>query len=94
MTMIIAKQTAAATATKQFTHKNLLRTIVPVGVLAAETIAVNILDEDGVALPLYDDLGAAVVLSATSAPLKINYPINLQFVKGITANAVGVMMME
>ncbi len=92
--MIITKQTAADTKTKQFTRRNLLRTIVPVGLLVAETIAVNILDEDGSALPLYDDSGAAVVLSATSQPLLVDSPINLQFVKPITVNAVGVMLVE
>lgn len=94
MSMIIPKQTAALTARHYFPAHSLPKTVTVAGVLVAETIAVNILDEAGVALALYDEFGAAVTMTATSAPLKIDSPITLQFVKGITANAVGVQLVD
>jgi uncharacterized membrane protein len=90
--MIIAKQTAAATASHHFGRWALPQTVAIAGVLVAETIAVNIVDEEGVALPLYDDVGVAVVMTATSQPLKVDSPCVLQFVKPTTDNAVGVQL--
>jgi len=92
--MIIPKQLAASTKQIGFTKGSLPKTVKVAGVLVAETIAVNVIDEDGVALPLYDEFGAAVTMTATSPPLKIDSPITLQFVKGVTANAVGVQLVD
>jgi len=94
MSMIIPKQTAALTARHYFPAHSLPKTVKVAGVLVAETIAVNVVDEDGEVLPLYDSTGVAVVMSATSQPLKIDSPITLQFVKGVTGNAVGVQLVD
>jgi len=94
MGMIISKQTTAKTSQIGFTRGSLPKTVKVAGVLVAETIAVNVIDEDGVALALYDEFGAAVTMTATSPPLKIDSPITLQFVKGVTANAVGVQLVD
>jgi len=92
--MIIPKQTAAATVAQGFTTGALPKTVKVAGILVAETIAVNVMDEAGVALALYDEFGAAVTMTATSPPLKVDSPITLQFVKGVTANAVGVQLVD
>jgi len=94
MSMIIPKQTAAATERHYFPAHSLPKTIAVAGILVAETIAVNILDDAGVALTLYDEFGTAVTMTATSPPLKVDSPITLQFVKGVTANAVGVQLVD
>ena len=88
--IIIAKQTTAKTDSRNFTKRMLPATLYATGVLVAETITVNVVDEDGATKPLYDAVGVAVVMSATSMPLYIDRPISLQFVKGVTANPVGV----
>ena len=89
--IIITKRTAAKTSQRQFRRADLPVTIIHTGDLAANTIAVNVVDEeDGAARPLYDSSGVAVVLAETSIPLGIDYPISLQFVKGITTNEVGI----
>ena len=90
MSVIITKRTAAKTEQRSFTKGSLPATIIATGDLAANTIAVNVVDEESsAAKALYDELGVAVVISATSQPLGIDYPITLQFVKGITTNEVG-----
>jgi len=93
MPMIINKQTAADTQSIVIGRSSLPRTIIVSGLLVAETIAVNVVDEAGAALPLYSG-GSAVTLGATAAPLVLTYPITLQFVKPITANAVGVQLAD
>ena len=94
MPMIIPKQTAALTAVQGFTTGALPKTVKVAGILVAETIAVNVMDEAGVALALYDEFGTAVTMTATSPPLKVDSPITLQFVKGVTANEVGVQLVD
>jgi hypothetical protein len=89
----IPKQTAAETSeTIDLTRGPFPITVHQVGLLVAETIAVNVVDDDDAALPLYDQDGVAVVLAVNSQPLTIPSPIRLQFVKGVTANEVGVQV--
>ena len=89
----IPKQTAAKTSeTIDLTDGPYPITIHQVGLLVAETIAVNVVDDDDAPLPLYDADGAAVTLAVDSQPLTIPSPIKLQFVKGVTANAVGIQV--
>ena len=92
MAMIIPKQTAAKTEVIEITKNMLPCTIKVAGILVAETIAVNLMDEAGAALALYDEFGTAVTMTATSPPLKIDSPVKMQFVKGVTGNAVGVQL--
>ena len=94
MSMIIAKQTAAKTEVITITKLRIPCTIKVDGILTTETIAVNVMDEAGVALALYDEFGTAVTMTATSPPLKVDSPITLQFVKGVTANAGGVQLVD
>lgn len=94
MPWIIPKQTAALTESRSFTAGSLPKTVHVAGDLAANTIAVNVVDEDGVAIALYDDTGIAVVMTATSRPISITSPITLQFVKGITTNSCGVQLVD
>jgi len=94
MSMIIPKQTAAMTEKWYFPAHSLPKTVKVAGILVAETIAVNEVDEAGEVLPLHDEFGAEVFLTVTSPPLKIDSPITLQFVKGVTANAVGVQLVD
>jgi len=89
----IPKQTAAKTSeTIDLTKGPFPITIHQVGLLVAETIAVNVVDDDDAALPLYDADAAAVVLAVGSQPMTISSPIKLQFVKGVTANEVGIQV--
>ena len=96
MSMIIAKQTGAKTSEDiDLTRGPFPKTIVGVGTIgAAETIAVNIVDEDGDDLPMYDTSDAAVTVDDSSEPLIITYPVVLQFVKGVTTAACGVQLIE
>lgn len=94
MEFIIPKQTAAATSQRYFTRGSLPQTVQVAGDILTSTVAVNVMDGIGGVLPLYNDVGVAVVLSATSQPLKIDSPIALQFVKGVTANACGLQLFE
>jgi hypothetical protein len=46
-------------------------------------------------LPLYDDTGAAVTITATSQPLMVESPVLLQFVKTESVGAtIGVALVE
>jgi len=93
--LIIPRQTAAKTSENiDLTRGPFPMTIHVTGLLVAETIAVNVVDDAGTALPLYDSFGDAVVISATSQPLTIPSPVTLQFVKPETANAVGVQLVK
>jgi hypothetical protein len=95
MGYIIPKQTAAKTSENiNLTRGPFPKTVHLVGTLGAETIAVNVVDEDDAVLPLYDADGVAVVISATSQPLAIFSPITLQFVKGVTAGTAGVQLVN
>jgi len=94
MGMIIPKQTAAKTVSYKFTRTSLPKTVKVAGVLVAETIVVNEVDEDGAIIPAYDSTGTAIVLSATNSSFGVYSPITLQFVKPITANSVGVQLVE
>lgn len=95
MSMIIAKKTAAETKPQPFRGGGgVPKTVKVAGILVAETIAVNEVDEDGAILPARDTDGVAIVLSATNPSIAIYAPITLQFVKGITVNAVGVMLVD
>ena len=89
----IAKQTAAKTSDDiNLTRGPFPITVHQVGTLVAETIAINVVDEDGDVLALYDADGVAVVLAVDSQPITVLSPIILQFVKPTTANAVGVQV--
>lgn len=95
MMMIIEKQATAKTENRAFKRtQGFPQTIKVAGTLVAEIISINEVDEDGAVKPLYDESNIAITLSATSAPLKIDSPITLQFVKPITANVVGVQLVE
>ena len=101
MSLIIPVQTAAKTSENIDLRRGPFpKTITGAGTIGAlETIAVNVVTVvDGVvigsAVPLYDSTGSAVVISATSQPITIPSPIVLQFVKGITAAAAGVNLVE
>lgn len=101
MSLIIPVQTAAKTSDNIDLRRGPFpKTITGAGTIgAAETIAVNVITivdgaQVGSAVPLYDAAGDAVVISATSQPITIPSPIVLQFVKGITAAAAGVNLVE
>lgn len=94
MREIIAKGTAAQTNEYVFEKEDIPATVVVDGTLgAAETIAVNLVGIDGTSVtPATDALGSTVLLSLTNANLAISAPVRLQFVKGVTAAAVGVFV--
>jgi hypothetical protein len=95
MSYIVAKQTAAKTSENiNLTRGPFPKVIHVVGLLVAETIAVNVVDLDDAVLPLYDTDGVAVVIAVDSIPLEVPGPITLQFVKPTTANEVGLQLVE
>lgn len=90
--MLIPKQTAAATEVKYFTRGSLPCSAQGVGDFGSYAIAVNVMDEEGVVKPLYDENGDAVFITETSRPLGIDKPITLQFVKPVTFSACGIQI--
>lgn len=94
MGWIIPKATAADTESIVFSRGSLPKTVVLVGDIGSDTIAINFLNEDASTTAAYDSAGNALVLSATKPSLGIYAPCNLQFVKGITANQVGVQLVD
>ena len=97
MEVLIPKQTAASTVTCNITKRHLPCTIRVDGVMAANTIAFNLIGINGTdTTPAYNDAAspAVLVLSATVPQIKITHPVNFQIVKGVATNAVGVMLVD
>ena len=99
---VLTPQTTAATSEViDLTREPFPKTIYAVGPFGANTIAVNVVtavDANGDAsavLPLYDDTGTAVTITATSQPLMVESPVLLQFVKTESVGAtIGVALVE
>ena len=91
---LIAKKTAAETVTYGFGANTIPATITIDGTLgAAETIAINSLGiNDTDTNAVMSSLGIALELSATKNMIAVGSPCRLQFVKGITAAAVGLFI--
>ena len=94
MPWIITKKTAAETKSQSFGRGSVPNTVKLVGVVTSETVTINEVGEDGTLVTAYDEAGDALVLSLTRPSIGIYAPITLQFVKGVTANAVGIQVVE
>ena len=99
--VIVPQTTAKTTQALDLTRGPFPKTLHAVGAFAANTIAVNVvtaMSAGNVAtavLPLYDEFGAAVTITATSPPLMVDGPIYLQLVKTDSgAASIGVALVE
>lgn len=92
-TILIAKQTAAKTETRNFIRGEFPKMVQVDGDLAANTIPIMLIGIDGNITTAYAT-GAAVTLSATKTVFQIDAPCCLAFVKGVTTNAVGLRLIE
>jgi hypothetical protein len=91
MKVLITKKTAAETVELVIDRSMLPCTVQVDGTLVAETIPINLLGITGTAsvTPAYNEFGDALALSATATAQSFYAPCDIQFVKPITANAVG-----
>jgi hypothetical protein len=92
MTTVIPKQTAASTETRSIGKGSVPVSIQVDGDLASDTIAVNLLGINGTDATAYKVDGTAFTFSTDNTILTFYGPCDVQFVKGITTNAVGLKM--
>lgn len=92
---VIAKAVDAKTITRDLDKGLFPKTFQIDGDLAANTIPVYLVGIDGTYTTVaYDDGGGALSFSATKTSISIFAPCTIAIVKGITANAVGLRLVE
>jgi len=96
---VITKGTAAASMSRYFDRGKFPKVLQLDGILGAEeTIPVYLVGADGVLNtdnPAYNDAGTApLALSSTKKFIRISGPCRLYMPKGITALAVGVLLIQ
>jgi hypothetical protein len=94
MPTIIPKQTAAKTETRSIASDSVPVSVQVDGDLASETIAVNLIGINGTDTTAYTVDGTTYTFSADNTILTFYGPCDVQFVKGVTTNAVGLKLVN
>lgn len=94
MSTVIPKQTAAKTETRSIGKGSVPVSIQVDGTLVAETIPVNLIGINDTDATPYTVDGTAFAFSVDNTILTFFGPCDVQFVKPITANAVGLKMVD